>query len=194
MYRMSVDLNPREVLAYLNELGYVNITAQQLKKFIKGKILFMLLSIYALTKLCFCFLDLKKLIKYDQRQAHYFDNTIDYSSVVGNRSEIFSALHATGTIASNAKLVPRKENVITVEVRRPPKEISKFTLHHLTCNENVKSENIQQCTCQEECCKSGHTIDSSGDTVSKRKSSEKLSDKPTSSKANVKPKGSCALF
>lgn len=37
---MSVDLNPREVLAYLNELGYVNITAQQLKKFIRGEIIF----------------------------------------------------------------------------------------------------------------------------------------------------------
>lgn len=36
---MSIELNPREVLTYLNELGYVNITAQQLKKFIKGVVL-----------------------------------------------------------------------------------------------------------------------------------------------------------
>lgn len=36
---MSVNLNPREVLSYLNELGYVNITAEQLKRFIKGKTL-----------------------------------------------------------------------------------------------------------------------------------------------------------
>lgn len=34
---MSEKIDPREVLAYLNELGYTNITAQQLKEFIKGK-------------------------------------------------------------------------------------------------------------------------------------------------------------
>lgn len=33
---MSSSLDPRDVLAYLNELGYTNITAQQLKDFVKG--------------------------------------------------------------------------------------------------------------------------------------------------------------
>lgn len=37
---MSVPLEPREILSYLNELGYTNITAQQLKAFIKGRINF----------------------------------------------------------------------------------------------------------------------------------------------------------
>uniref|UniRef100_A0A6B2EJE0 Centriolar and ciliogenesis-associated protein HYLS1 C-terminal domain-containing protein n=1 Tax=Phlebotomus kandelakii TaxID=1109342 RepID=A0A6B2EJE0_9DIPT len=41
---MSISLDAREVLHHLNELGYKNITAQQLKEFIR---------------------DLKKLIKYD---------------------------------------------------------------------------------------------------------------------------------
>ncbi|KAL1488509.1 hypothetical protein ABEB36_014975 [Hypothenemus hampei] len=43
---MSVKIDPREVLGYLNELGYKNITAQQLKDFIK---------------------DLQKIIKYETR-------------------------------------------------------------------------------------------------------------------------------
>lgn len=33
---MSQKIDPREVLTYLNELGYVNINAQQLKDFITG--------------------------------------------------------------------------------------------------------------------------------------------------------------
>lgn len=37
---MSIKLDPREVLYYLNDLGYRNITAQQLKEFMKGKYFF----------------------------------------------------------------------------------------------------------------------------------------------------------
>lgn len=47
---MSQKIDPREVLIYLNELGYTNITAQQLKDFI---------------------IDLKKLLKYDSRFGGY---------------------------------------------------------------------------------------------------------------------------
>lgn len=32
----SLQFNPREVLDHLHELGYTNITADQLKEFIKG--------------------------------------------------------------------------------------------------------------------------------------------------------------
>ncbi|XP_055683098.1 uncharacterized protein LOC129789973 [Lutzomyia longipalpis] len=45
---MSISLDAREVLHHLNELGYMNITPQQLKEFIR---------------------DLKKLIKYDTLQC-----------------------------------------------------------------------------------------------------------------------------
>nr|CAD7590095.1 unnamed protein product [Timema genevievae] len=44
---MSIVLDPREVLAHLQQLGYHNISPEQLQEFIK---------------------DLKKLIKFDQRQ------------------------------------------------------------------------------------------------------------------------------
>lgn len=33
---MSKSIEPREVLSYLNELGYTNINAHQLKEFIIG--------------------------------------------------------------------------------------------------------------------------------------------------------------
>lgn len=34
---MSIELDPREVLQCLNELGYYNINTKQLKEFLKGK-------------------------------------------------------------------------------------------------------------------------------------------------------------
>lgn len=83
-----------------------------------------------------------------------------------------------------------------MEVRRPRKEISKFTVHHNEqCKENIKPEELdsegQQCVCQKNCCcKSSHTTDSSADPLPKQ-TSEKLSEKPTSSKTNVKSKASC---
>lgn len=60
---MSYKIDPKQVLEYLNELGYTNITAQQLKEFIIGKLLIELVF------KCFTIdlIDLKKLIKYDLR-------------------------------------------------------------------------------------------------------------------------------
>lgn len=34
--KMGTNLDPREVLQYLNELGYCNVTATQLKEFMRG--------------------------------------------------------------------------------------------------------------------------------------------------------------
>lgn len=34
---MSHTINPRDVLEYLNELGYQNVTADQLKEFMRGQ-------------------------------------------------------------------------------------------------------------------------------------------------------------
>lgn len=36
---MPTKISAAEVLEYLNELGYVNINAQQLKEFMQGKVL-----------------------------------------------------------------------------------------------------------------------------------------------------------
>lgn len=33
---MSINIDPREVLYYLNELGYTHISGKQLKSFVKG--------------------------------------------------------------------------------------------------------------------------------------------------------------
>ncbi|KAJ8942231.1 hypothetical protein NQ314_010131 [Rhamnusium bicolor] len=69
---MSQKIDPREVLAYLNELGYTNINAQQLKEFITGRPLPLLLSSifndyrdYYLPMIT----DLKKLIKYEYKHT-----------------------------------------------------------------------------------------------------------------------------
>jgi len=37
---MSLSLDAREILIHLNEMGYRNITAEQLKEFMRGCILF----------------------------------------------------------------------------------------------------------------------------------------------------------
>lgn len=36
--KMAIELDPKEVEAHLNRLGYYNITEEQLKEFIKGKL------------------------------------------------------------------------------------------------------------------------------------------------------------
>lgn len=64
---MSVKLDPKEVLHYLNELGYCNISAQQLKEFMRGKKYLYLLHNLNVTKIWF--IDLKKLMKYDIQKA-----------------------------------------------------------------------------------------------------------------------------
>jgi hypothetical protein len=35
---MTIKLDPKEVKAHLSRLGYCNITGEQLKEFIKGKV------------------------------------------------------------------------------------------------------------------------------------------------------------
>ncbi|CAD7079453.1 unnamed protein product [Hermetia illucens] len=79
---MSVSFDAREVLTHLNALGYRNISAEQLKEFIK---------------------DLKKLIKYESRigavlHAQQFE-------LDGNRNEkdVFSKLHENQTTSIKAK-------------------------------------------------------------------------------------------
>ncbi|GJQ71362.1 hypothetical protein Trydic_g11093 [Trypoxylus dichotomus] len=96
---MSGVINPHDVLQYLNELGYQNITAEQLKEFI---------------------LDLKKLIKYDQRIKEEKDNIENVHPHSKHRKEnIFASLYETGTTSSKAKEIPKKEKVISLQIKRP---------------------------------------------------------------------------
>ncbi|KDR19697.1 uncharacterized protein LOC110829687 [Zootermopsis nevadensis] len=76
--KMAIELDPKEVEAHLNRLGYYNITEEQLKEFIK---------------------DLKKLIKYDQ---HLFctcnESTKDSeSSCTGTSTEVLSNYNLTSS-------------------------------------------------------------------------------------------------
>ncbi|KRT79431.1 hypothetical protein AMK59_6417 [Oryctes borbonicus] len=97
---MSCVINPRDVLEYLNELGYQNITADQLKEFIR---------------------DLKKLIKYDQRiEEEEKENIENVQPQRKQREEdIFASLYDTGTASSKAKEIPKKEKIISVQIKRP---------------------------------------------------------------------------
>ncbi|RZC42530.1 uncharacterized protein BDFB_006084, partial [Asbolus verrucosus] len=110
---MPTKISSKEVLAYLNHLGYNNVNAQQLKEFIQ---------------------DLKKLIKYEERKRRE-DNIFQKDTSVPTEitehnvtsdngtceepiTDLFSALHAHGTIASKAKVVPKKESVISVQIKK----------------------------------------------------------------------------
>ncbi|KAJ3644365.1 hypothetical protein Zmor_027030 [Zophobas morio] len=121
---MPTEITSREVLNCLNYLGYNNINAMQLKEFVQ---------------------DLKKLIKYEERKkfAGNFQNEsgekqMENSScrLADNESEklpdtkdadtkkprnpidIFQSLYSHSTLSSKAKIVPKKESVISLYVRK----------------------------------------------------------------------------
>ncbi|KAI4461071.1 hydrolethalus syndrome protein 1 [Holotrichia oblita] len=98
---MSHTINPRDVLEYLHELGYRNVTADQLKEFMR---------------------DLKKLIKYDRQiqeeEKGNIENIRPYSS--DPKSDIFTSLYESKTTSSRAKQIPKKEQIITVQIKKPP--------------------------------------------------------------------------
>nr|XP_023021949.1 hydrolethalus syndrome protein 1 homolog [Leptinotarsa decemlineata] len=132
---MSQELNPREVLSYLNELGYVNITAQQLKEFIK---------------------DLKKLIKYESRCegsplfarnfSSDFQNNQDTAEYNKKTPEydIFHALHDHNTIASKARTESRKGKQISVHIgqARSSKKLHDHCVHVNTIENEFVSEPV----------------------------------------------------
>ncbi|CAH1118930.1 unnamed protein product [Phaedon cochleariae] len=136
---MSHKINPREVLLYLNELGYTNVTAQQLKEFIT---------------------DLKKLIKYEFRHGkipkcmntlpspqpdtnnvdHFLDskdlssNSKHLTSETSNKQkyeeDIFHTLHNHHTVSSRTRTVNTKEKHISVHITQPRhKKIHEHCIH-----------------------------------------------------------------
>ncbi|KAJ8985276.1 hypothetical protein NQ317_007063 [Molorchus minor] len=115
---MSQKIDPREVLIYLNELGYTNINAQQLKEFIT---------------------DLTKLIKHEHKTKYrdkenvrptqcsdgpYCEEFYCPNSRPNERkqtdSNIFSSHYSHGTMSSKAKDVQRvAPKQISVHIIRP---------------------------------------------------------------------------
>nr|CAH7724758.1 unnamed protein product [Callosobruchus chinensis] len=104
------SMQPEDVLAYLNMLGYTNISVDQLKEFMK---------------------DLKKLIKYDLKHNN---GNVDFltSAVNGtennflsqrNIEDIYNGLFAQSTVSSEArKVVPPKEKHIAVHITKKHKK------------------------------------------------------------------------
>ncbi|XP_044271105.1 hydrolethalus syndrome protein 1 homolog isoform X2 [Tribolium madens] len=96
---MATKISPREVLEYLNDLGYHNVNPQQLKEFVY---------------------DLKKLIKYEERKRR--EQSIENTSVPkesrkDSKDDVFVVLHSQGTHSSRAKIVPKKESVISLKIK-----------------------------------------------------------------------------
>ncbi|GLV32700.1 Hyls1 centriolar and ciliogenesis associated [Carabus blaptoides fortunei] len=158
---MSIKLDPREVLQYLNHLGYYNITAEQLYEFIK---------------------DLKKLIKHDQKKSvliqnqenieptkipscqsepekttsGYYEFNNDTNSkqlninTVGDCTDSFNILHSASTISSRAKEVPKKQNIISVEIIKPSTKLLSSSCASVSGTKTRASSAPSSCTNRDE--------------------------------------------
>lgn len=124
---MCDKIDPKIVLMHLNELGFTNINALQLKEFIKGKFL-----------ICFpcesesiVFLDLKKLLKYEKRRM-LEENSSDEENVEPGRLETYK----NHTHSSRAR---QKESQITVQISKSniPKQICHPHCKHVTETQDV---------------------------------------------------------
>ncbi|XP_058826380.1 uncharacterized protein LOC131686179 [Topomyia yanbarensis] len=84
---MSVPLDAREILCHLNQLGYRNITPDQLKEFQK---------------------DLRKLIKFDTRIS---DGTVERRVLQQTTQHLdtFQRLHTLTTISYDAKVAGKRQ-------------------------------------------------------------------------------------
>lgn len=107
---MSVQLDPREVLAHLNSMGYRNISADILKEFMKSKLKAKLLQKrFISTQKKPFLLDLKRLITYETRYSHQSPNGANAadSPVFLNKNTVqdhFEKLYRTTTEATKARI------------------------------------------------------------------------------------------
>ncbi|XP_019864603.1 hydrolethalus syndrome protein 1 homolog [Aethina tumida] len=110
MCKMCDKIDPKIVLMHLNELGFTNINALQLKEFIK---------------------DLKKLLKYEKRRM-LEENSSDEENVEPGRVETYKS----HTHSSRAR---QKESQITVQISKSniPKQICHPHCKHVTETQDV---------------------------------------------------------
>lgn len=76
---------------------------------------------------------MKKLIKYEQKLLSKKEEKI----VEPVRNELYEFLHLAGTVASRAKEIKRRENIITVEVKKSKTSKPRLPEHCESCKENV---------------------------------------------------------
>ncbi|XP_057668467.1 uncharacterized protein LOC130901262 [Diorhabda carinulata] len=184
---MSYKIDPREVLIYLNKLGYTNISAQQLKEFI---------------------IDLKKIIKYEQRKhktlGHDFgiSDTYNYSTPIYpepklkpqmyQNNDIFEMLHNHPTQASKAKMVDKINGQIAVHITHAKKKnIDHEHCVHLEtgvqsniCNCRKPSENVQTTSSERV---SKEDIQTQTDRSKQMSGSSTNKSRPTSNEASSVP-------
>lgn len=107
---MSIQLNPKDVLAHLNSMGYRNITAEQLKEFMKGNSWIVEKPLFTgYNKVIFS--DLKRLIKYESKYSLRSPNaTSAESPLLLNKhkaTDHFEKLYQASTEATKARLIAR---------------------------------------------------------------------------------------
>lgn len=109
---MSIPLDAREILNHLNQLGYRNITPEQLKEFQKGRWSNSFVSLkhsspilFSSPVKTFCSVDLRKLIKFDTRSGPGV-STVDQNAIAraAQHMNAFQRLHTLTTISYNAKI------------------------------------------------------------------------------------------
>ncbi|CAH0555165.1 unnamed protein product [Brassicogethes aeneus] len=114
MFKMCDKIDAKEVLMYLNELGYQNINAIQLKDFLK---------------------DLKKIIKYEKIQKSTNQDHTTYQENFSNGTDNSNAFYKLSscnaqydqpTFASKARQVQPRDKKITVQISKP-------TINHKHC-------------------------------------------------------------
>lgn len=134
-------MDPSEVLAYLNQLGYRNISALQLKEFIK---------------------DLKKLIKYEQKIANSIGNT-KISEITNNTQDsnqnpeihsdirdVFDLLYSRSTVSSHGKKVVPSTKQISVHITKKAQKTRHTHCTHIDKNnkpESRQSSDVSPNTC-----------------------------------------------
>lgn len=127
----SIDIDPTFVLKYLNDLGYRNITAEQLREFVR---------------------DLKKLIKYDKskEQSEYQKEKIDKYFVYMKETESSRAKrsHSTNTQTSTGAPDDRtlRTNTRTNEYSKSNSALDKTAANsdtNQTSAEAINRENIE---------------------------------------------------
>lgn len=114
---MSYALQPHDVLKYLNELGYQNISSAQLKEFMK---------------------DLKRLIKYEQKQVK--ENLENISPAVPY-DQLRPSHNVTRKPIKVQQNLKKNKKIVSLEIKRPT-----YPCHTACITETVKEESFHSST------------------------------------------------
>lgn len=123
---MSLQLDARDVLHELNQLGYVNVTAEQLKEFMQGiHRIDHLDFVQSTCPLVFFWSDLKRLIKYEQKDSETQHKTFSECGPSSRVHQQFTksktdAVDCRQTLPSQTRRVRDQENQTSLDGNNVP--------------------------------------------------------------------------